>query len=407
MQQSEAELQIWERLAGPTGRELVARVEACGDPDGLAPSDLAALRAGADAAIVARAIDLVRARRRAARKLVDAARLFVDVEGVEQASGTDVAAWKARRFADARVGRVLDLCAGIGGDLIELRRALPGAELVGIDSDPLRAWMAGQNAGCTTLAQDATTVDVAGAAFHVDPARRVEGGGRRLRSVDEYRPGRAFLEELAATGAAGALKLGPGADLDDVPGGPAGEIEVMGGPDGLLQAVVWCGGLAKEAGLRTATRVDRELTFSGRPARLPVSARVGSHLLVAEPSLERAGLVAARAPGGAWALPAGDGWACVDGPVRDPWFRDFEVLEVLPWRERKLRAALRAADAGVVHVKIRGRIADANVMERSLRGDGAESIWVFGYREGDRSIALLARALALSGAAGEDGVRRP
>ena len=58
-------------------------------------------------------------------------------------------------------------------------------------------------------------------------------------------------------------------------------------------------------------------------------------------------------------------------------------------------------------MKIRGRIADANVMERSLRGDGAESVWVFGYREGDRSVAVLARALALAGAAGEDGAHSP
>lgn len=403
MQRSEAEIQSWEFLAGPAGQELIQRVEACGDLSALSPTDLASLRSVADAGLVRLAIELVRARGRASRKFVDAARLVADLEGVEQASGTNVAAWKARRFAAAAVDRVVDLCTGIGGDLIELARALPAAEVSGVDLDPVRVFMASRNAGCPAEVADVANSDLAGRAFHIDPARRVEGGGRRLRSVDEYRPGRPVLDALVASGAPGAMKLGPGADLEDVPGGRAGEIEILGGEDGLLQAVVWCGTLASRAGLRTATRVDRAESFSGLPGRLPVTTQLGSYLLVAEPALERAGLVAARAPEGLHALPAGDGWAVADSPVRDPWFRSFEVLEVLPWRERRLRAALRAADAGIVHVKIRGRIADANVMERALRGDGAEVVWVFGYRVGERSVAVLARSLALRDPAREDG----
>lgn len=407
MQRSEADIQIWEHLASPAGQELIARVEACADPAALAPADMAALRSIADAGTVARAVELVRARRKAARKINGAAHLFADVEGVEQASGTAAAAWKARRFAAAGLERVVDLCCGIGGDLIELRRVLPSADVRGIDSDPVRAWMAGRNAGCDTLVDDVTTIGIPGSAFHVDPARRIEGAGTRLRNVEDYRPGRRFLESLVASGAPGSLKLGPGADLDELPGAARGEVEVLGGPDGLLQAVVWCGPLASGAGLRTATRVDRAESFSGRPARLPVTTRLGSHLLVAEPALERAGLVAARAPDALSALPAGDGWATADAPLDDPWFRNFEVLEVLPWRERRLRAALRAAGAGIVHVKIRGRIADANATERALRGDGSNHVWLFGYRHGERSVAVLARALALGGAAGEDGPDEP
>lgn len=403
MQRSEAEIHGWEHLAGPAAQELIQRVEACSDLSALAPADLAALRSIADAALVGLAIELVRARRRAARKFIEAERLWADLEGVEQASGTNAAAWKARRFAGAAVERVVDLCTGIGGDLIELVRALPGAEVSGVDLDPVRSWMASRNAGCPTEVADVGSLGLAGRAFHIDPARRVEGGGRRLRSVDDYRPGRSVLDALVASGAPGALKLGPGADLDDVPGGRAGEIEILGGEDGLLQAVVWCGPLAAGAGTRTATRVDRGDSFSGRPGRLPVTTKPGAYLLVAEPALERAGLVAARAPEGLLALPAGDGWAVADSPMRDPWFRSFEVLDVLPWRERRLRAALRAADAGIVHVKIRGRIAEANAMERALRGDGAEAVWVFGYREGERSVAVLARSLALCDVAGEDG----
>jgi hypothetical protein len=403
MQRSEADIQTWEYLASPAGRELVCQVEACGDPAGLTPSALASLRELADADTVRRAVELVRARQKAARKIAGAASLFADVEGVEQASGTVAAAWKARRYADRGVDRVVDLCSGIGGDLIELRRALPDADVRGIDRDPVRAWMASRNAACETEVQDVTSLDLDGAAFHVDPARRVEGEGRRLRNVEDYMPGRPFLERLVGSGRSGALKLGPGAELRDLPGAERGEVEILGGAEGLLQAVVWCGSLAREPGSRTATRVDRATSFSGSPTRLPVTSEVGSHLLVAEPALERADLVAARAPEGLMALPAGDGWATADGALSDPWFRSFEVLEVLPWRERRLRAALRALDAGIVHVKVRGRIADANVTERALRGDGGATVWLFGYRAGERAVAVLARALAHGEGLGEDG----
>ena len=95
------------------------------------------------------------------------------------------------------------------------------------------------------------------------------------------------------------------------------------------------------------------------------------------------------------------------------WFDDMDIALALRTMGIPGRGGAKEwtvhlpAGAGVVHVKIRGRIADANVMERSLRGDGAESVWVFGYREGDRSVAVLARALALAGAAGEDGAHSP
>mgnify|MGYP001266697822 CR=1 FL=1 len=51
---------------------------------------------------------------KAAKKLVDPEYLFVDPIGVEQATGIEVARYKARRFAEIGVDRIIDLCCGIG-----------------------------------------------------------------------------------------------------------------------------------------------------------------------------------------------------------------------------------------------------------------------------------------------------
>ena len=79
---------------------------------------------GSDTAIAALYGALAKARTKAVVKFGDrAAELVADPEGVEMASSTTSAAWKARRFTEAAEaggggGRVADLCCGIGGDAI-------------------------------------------------------------------------------------------------------------------------------------------------------------------------------------------------------------------------------------------------------------------------------------------------
>lgn len=384
----------WRALVTERARALLAGIGAIDDLDGLRPSDVDRLRAIGPAELVAPALELVRARRRATRRIEGAERLVLDVEGVEQASGTAVARHKARRFSTLAPHGVVDLCCGVGGDAIELRAALPQAALRVVDIDPVRAWMAAHNAGAEAVHGDAAEQLLGGAAFHVDPARRVAGGGRRLRRIADYRPGLPVLARLVASGAAGAIKLGPGVALDEVPSGPATELEVIGERGSLVQAVSWCGGLASAPGQRTATRLDDRLTFSGVPRSLRGRADggVGRYLLVADPALERAGLLGTRAPEGFAEVAPGLGLLTGDGAVDDPWFRAFEVVEgPLPWREKRLKEVLRAHDAGTVRVKVRGRVADANAAEVALSGEGRAELWVLAFRLGARAVGIVAR----------------
>src|SRR5439155_23361170 len=74
-------------------------------------------------------------RRRAAVKFSRAPSMFFEREALEQSSGEAVARHRARRMVRAGVGRVADLCCGLGGDAIALAER---AEVVAVDLDPLR-----------------------------------------------------------------------------------------------------------------------------------------------------------------------------------------------------------------------------------------------------------------------------
>ena len=120
-------------LRTPDGERLLAEVAARGDADVLAT--VAALRRRYEAGLVAAAVTQVRLRSRARAKFgADADRMFFTADGLEQATRAVVAERHAARFVDAGADRVLDLCCGIGGDLLAFARA--GLRATGVDRDP-------------------------------------------------------------------------------------------------------------------------------------------------------------------------------------------------------------------------------------------------------------------------------
>ncbi|MGE0144120.1 MAG: trans-aconitate 2-methyltransferase [Planctomycetota bacterium] len=387
---SDEELAGWRALADGSCAGLLEAVNAIGDLEAITVAELSALRALALPRQVARALELVRSRRRAIGKLADSESWLLDREGLEQASGTLVAQYKARRFVELGVDRVLDLCCGVGADARELTAMLPAADVLAVDLDPLRTMMTAHNAGCRVEVADVRDLDLGAAALHVDPARRVEGGGGRRWRLKDHRPGPEFLSPLCVRQAPAAIKLGPGIDFGELPEFAATEIEILGTERGLVQAVVWCGPIAHAAGLRTATRVDRGLSFRARPRSLPVDPALRRYLVVPEPALERAGLVAARVPELAELAP-GLGLCSVDAPLPDPWFRNYEILESVAWRNDRIAAALARQDVGALTVKIRGKVADANEAQRRWQGNGSQSLVLFGFRQGTSARAIIAR----------------
>jgi methylase of polypeptide subunit release factors len=139
-------------LRTPDGERVLAEVaERGGADERTLLATLTALRERYDAGLVSAALTQVRLRDRARAKFgADADRMFFTPDGVEQATRADVATRHAGRFAAAGAERLLDLCCGIGGDLVAAARA--GLTVTGVDRDPVTAEVARANAEVLGLA---------------------------------------------------------------------------------------------------------------------------------------------------------------------------------------------------------------------------------------------------------------
>lgn len=392
-------LEDWQALMHPSRADLVRQAAAAPGHD---PASTARLRRDHPAALVALAFELAGARRKAKEKFGSSVggAIIADRAGVEMATGPLAGAHKARRFAASCDGAlVADLCCGIGGDAMALRAA--GVPVLGIDSDPARAWMCAANAGCEARCADAAAAgEPACSWFHLDPARRDGGGVRKFRLAD-LSPGpeawRVLVGRARARGRWGAaIKLGPGVDRADVAGvlrDEPFELEYISERGRMTQAVAWLGALAgREAATATALRDGASISLSGQPRAAPVGA-VGPWLVDPDPVFERAGLLhAACVRAGARAFCPGLGVLTADAPPREQeFFPAFKVVEHLAWNIRRVRERLRALGGGLVEVKTRGGVVDTDRVQAELRADGPAPHAVFVLRIGRTIEAFITR----------------
>jgi hypothetical protein len=172
------------------------------------------------------------------------------------------------------------------------------------------------------------------------------------------------------------VKVSPGIDREFFP--PRGEAEVEFISEGgtLKEAVFWYGPLRSVA--RRATLLPGGATLaadegvSGIPIVVPDAV-----LYEPDPAVIRAGLVEQLARDlGAAKIDREIAYLTADHVVPTPFARAYRVIESFPFGLKRLRARLRALDAGIVTVKKRGSPLDVEAMARQLRGDGARTLIV-------------------------------
>ncbi len=373
-------------LATPEGRALMRTLaaERVTAENALRLTDR--LRVHHPAALVADGLTLQRLRDRAAVKFSRAQDMMLTRDGLEQASGEVTARHRAARLATG--GPVADLCCGIGGDLVAL--AAHGS-VVGVDLDPLHAWMAAHNAAvygvgerARTEAADVRTADLAGvAAAFVDPARRTERGRTR-----DGEPPLAWCIGLAARVPRVAVKAAPGLDRACVPVGWEAEFVAVG--TDLKEAVLWSPAAAEATTRATVLLAGARHTLLPAPGDDVGVGEPGEYLLDPNPAVTRAGLVEelARAVGG-WKIDERIAFLAVDAPVTTPFARTLRVLDSGPWREKELSARLRALDIGAVDVRRRGLAGDVEVLRRRLALRGTRRATLVMTRARDRPWALV------------------
>ena len=357
------------------------------------------LRAGAPSATpeqAAAALTQASLRRRATTKFGgDAARMYFTPDGLEQSTRTRVADHRAARLVAAQVGSVADLGCGIGGDLVAFARA--GLTAAGIDQDPVRVAIAEANLaalglGGAVMVADVTTVDVSpfGAVF-ADPARR--SGRGRVMDAEGWTPPWSFVAGLLARPRpAAVVKVAPGIPHALVPDDVEAEWVSVEGE--VKEAALWSAPLATvsrratiigRGGLATLTEEDDPYDGQRRPVRA-----VGEFLYEPDGAVIRARLVTAVAAGvQGGLLDAHIAYVTSDMGFRSPFARAYRVVEELPFREKQLKAALRARDIGVLSIKKRGVAIDPASLRRRLALSGANSATLVLTRRAGSGVALL------------------
>lgn len=317
---------------------------------------------------------------------------------LEQASRPEVARWRARRFAGADAA--VDLCAGIGGDALALAGEV--ADVVAVDLDEARATLLRHNAhvmsaSIRVVVGDARRPPVRdGQVLHADPSRRT-AEGRRARRLADYQPPVSALGELARRARGMGITVSPGVDLDDPDLRVDAELEFIQAGSELVEGTVWLGALRQDGARASATllpgghHLHRETALEPLPVASP-----GRWLLEPAPAAVRARLHdRLGAELGAWRLARSRALLTVDRqPPASPWWRAYEVEDVVPARPRTVRQWLRHREDLPLEIATAGIDADPQRWWRQLgrprRGPGGRRLLL--ARLDTHAVALLLRA---------------
>jgi len=363
-------------LCTTAGQELLVAAQETGNA-GLSAQE--ALRTHFPVAMCRAALGLVQLRDRAKDKFARAERMFFDREGYEMATRTEVAqyrAWRLREYGD-----ILDLCCGIGGDLLFLGQ---GARVTAVDAERRRLEMARLNCAVHELstvrfiAADARALRPRGDAIFFDPARR-SGGARRRRSAD-YEPPLAFVNELRHHVADVAVKVSPAIPEEEIPSDC--EVEFVSSSGQCREAVLYFGRLATTA--RRATILPARHTIASDGVGPAPVGPPGAYVYDPDPAVVRSHLIdeLARQLDG-WKLDEQIAYLSSDTLVQTPFARAYRVLETLPFQVKKLRRRLREQGFFPQQVKRRRFPLEPIEVERKL-----------GIDSGDIPVALLLTRLA-------------
>lgn len=338
-------------------------------------------------------------RRRAREKFSRAGEMFLTRKGLEQATDEQIAAYKASRFGAGE--SAIDLCCGIGGDLIALAHRGPSR---GVDRDPVTALFAAANLAvhgvdcgqCTVEAGDAMQFTIGRSAWHCDPDRRSDG--RRATRGELFEPPLSELSRLLACSHTAAIKLAPATDAP-IDWKAECELEWLGSRGECRQQVAWFGALARHAGKRSATIVGHEgeaRTLVGDIREMP-DAIPGVRRFLYEP---HPAVLAARLTAvvcyehSLVPISAGIAYLTGDNIVHDAAIDGFEVRDILPLDRKQLTAYCRQHHLGRLEIKKRGVAIDPHDLRKEIIARGDEEAVILVAPVGAHVRVIVARRIS-------------
>jgi hypothetical protein len=222
-----------------------------------------------------------------------------------------------------------------------------------------------------------------------DPSRRGPTG--RVFDPHAFSPPWSFVEALL-TGEA-VVKLAPGLPHDWIPAGVEAEWVSLDGQ--LREAVLWSG-RAVDCGRRATvlrqagdTVSHAQLTDADDPGTADVES-VGRYVYEPDDAVIRAHLVTAFAAAyDGWLLDPHLAYVSSDTVRATALGRAYELIDVLPFKEKSLRASLRSRDIGVLTIKKRGVDVTPEALRARLRLSGPKSATIILTRTPGGAQALL------------------
>jgi len=329
--------------------------------------------------------------------------LFTE-DGLQQASSSLVAGYRARRFAG--LGTVLDVCCGIGGDTIELARICPKVIAVDVDPDTIR--IAEHNLAVHGLADRVAfrVADVSAGDFihqtvrevdavFIDPSRR--SGGRRVIALEACSPPRDVVFEIVRAAGCGAVKCAPAIDYGRLlrhlahEGDPLRHpaVEVISVNGECKEVVLWFGKIGP-TGSMSATVLPEEARLERQAVPAAEVRPPGRFIIEPDPAVIRAHLIdelAARF--GFWKIDESIAYLSSDTEQHAPLFTCQRVLGWLPFNLKKLNAALREHNIGRVDVKARGFPVPPRELKKRLKLRGRAHATLYCTRHAGRHVVIL------------------
>ena len=367
----------------PTGHRLLDQAAALAADEWQAQK---VLRAQFPAPLCRAALSLVQLRLRARAKFALADRMFFDREGLEMASRQEIARYRAQRLGSADT--VLDLCCGIGGDLLALGAR---TRVRAVDCDRVRLEMARMNADiaglCTVdfIQADVRDLKPRADAVFIDPGRR--RAGRRARTAADYSPPLSHVEEIRRSVPAVAVKVSPAIDEQEIP--PDCEIEFISAAGQCREGVLYFGKLATAR--RRATVLPAGHTLEETAGEDVPIAPPGAFVYDPDPAVVRAHLLDPLARQlGAWKLEPQVAYLSSDTCTCTPLARAYRLLSSQAFHLKRLRQLLRNQGWYPKEIKKRRFPLQPHELDTLLNmHSGDQPVTLIATRINDRPVALI------------------
>ncbi len=372
-------------------------------------------------------------RQKARSKFPLAERMFFLLTALEQATDFATARYKAAQLSASGIAAdrpVVDLCCGIGGDLIAWAK---DRVAVAVDRDPIHLLFAEANCNAVGLPQQPADVlrfvaanaeDFAlanrnvrdrpfDAVFHIDPDRRASG--KRGTRLEDHSPNREALEQIidavsdvdtvkdVAAVRDVAIKLAPATSVPDQ-WQQRCRLEWIGTTRECRQQVAWFGAFAPEPNIRCATAIGDQPqkfeTIESRDASESLHAlhRVGElsrFLVEPAPAVLAADLCDELSARFDLTPLSGSAYLTSDAPAATRLAASFEIIEAMPFNERRIKEWLKAHNVGTLEIKKRGIAFDPRELQAKLksacRGDDRLTLFVFPLAA--KNVAVFARRI--------------